>query len=69
MESLGKFFISIGLIMIFLGGFFVLGGKIGLGKMPGDIFIQRENFTFAFPIVSSLIISIILTILVNLLRK
>lgn len=69
MESLGKLFISIGLIMIFLGGVFVLGEKIGLGKMPGDIFIQKENFTLAFPIVSSLIISIILTIVLNLLRK
>jgi multisubunit Na+/H+ antiporter MnhG subunit len=58
-----------GLVLLIIGGILMLGGKIGLGKLPGDIFIKRGNFTFFFPIVSSIIISLILTILFNLFRK
>jgi len=69
MESFGKIFISIGLFMILLGGILILGEKFGLGKLPGDILIQKDNFTFFFPIVSTLIISLILTLLMNIFRK
>ena len=69
MDSFGKLFITIGLFMIVLGGILILGEKFGLGKLPGDIFIQRGNFTFFFPIVSTLIISLILTLLLNIFRK
>ena len=67
MGSFGKLFISIGLIII--GGIFLLGEKFGLGKLPGDIFIQKGNFTFFFPIVSTLIISLILTLILNLFKR
>lgn len=69
MESFGKVFITIGLFMIILGGILLLGEKFGLGKLPGDIFIQRGNFTFFFPVVSALIVSLILTLLLNIFRK
>jgi hypothetical protein len=69
MGSFGKLFISIGLIMIIIGGIFLLGEKFGLGKLPGDIFIQKGNFTFFFPIVSTLIISLILTLILNLFKR
>ena len=65
----GKTLIIMGLVLLIIGGILMLGGKIGLGKLPGDIFIKRGNFTFFFPIVSSIIISLILTILFNLFRK
>ncbi|WP_240663001.1 DUF2905 domain-containing protein [Acidilutibacter cellobiosedens] len=66
---MGKALIIMGLVLLIIGGILMLGGKIGLGKLPGDIFIKRGNFTFFFPIVSSIIISLILTILFNLFRK
>jgi len=69
MNSFGKLFVIIGLFMIVLGGILILGERFGFGKLPGDIFIERENFTFFFPIVSSLIISLILTLLLNIFRK
>mgnify|MGYP000896149553 CR=1 FL=1 len=69
MESFGKLFINIGLLMIIIGGIFLLGEKFGLGKLPGDIFIEKDNFTFFFPIVSTLIISLILTLILNLFRR
>ncbi|MBE6083335.1 DUF2905 domain-containing protein [Sporanaerobacter sp. PP17-6a] len=69
MPYMGKTLIIMGLVLLIIGGILMLGGKIGLGKLPGDIFIKRGNFTFFFPIVSSIIISLILTILFNLFRK
>ena len=50
-----------------MGLLMTLWGKIpGLGKLPGDIYIEKDNFTFFFPIVSCLVISVVLTVIVNL---
>lgn len=65
-NNFGKIFISIGIVLIIIGLFFTLGSKLGIGKLPGDIFYRKGNFTFYFPIVSSIVISIILTILLNI---
>lgn len=63
----GKMLMIFGGLLILVGAIFVVGTKfINLGRLPGDIFIQRGNFTFAFPIVSGIIISIVLTIILNL---
>ncbi len=43
--------------------------KFGIPRLPGDIFIQKDGFTFYFPIVTSIIVSILLTIILNMLRK
>ena len=69
MESFGKIFITIGIVLLLIGGVLLIGEKFGLGKLPGDIFIQKGNFTFFFPIVSSLIISLLLTLLLNIFRR
>jgi len=55
-----------GLIIAGIGLVLLFGGKLGLGKLPGDILIKKDNFTFYFPIVTSIIISIILTVLFNI---
>ncbi len=69
-ESFGKIIIGVGGFLILLGIFVYLTGRFfGLGRLPGDIFIQRENFTFYFPLATSIIISIILTVLFNLIRR
>jgi hypothetical protein len=47
-----------------------LVGKVPwIGKLPGDIYIKRENFTFYFPLATSIVISIILSLILWLLRK
>ncbi|HLR34202.1 MAG TPA: DUF2905 domain-containing protein [Tissierellales bacterium] len=69
MGYMGRTLIIIGLILLVLGGILILGQKFGLGKLPGDIFIQKGNFTFFFPIVTCIIISLILTIISNIFRK
>jgi ribose/xylose/arabinose/galactoside ABC-type transport system permease subunit len=69
MESLGKFIITLGVIFVIFGIVVMFLQKINipLGNLPGDIKIQRDNFTFYFPLGTSLFISILLTVLLNLL--
>lgn len=69
-SQFGKILISIGALMIFVGGVFLLINKVsGMGKLPGDIFIQRGNFTFYFPITTAILISIVLSIILNLVLR
>lgn len=62
----GKLLVIFGVILIAIGIFIHFGEKIGLGKLPGDIYYKKENFSFYFPVVSSIVISIILTIILNI---
>ena len=69
-ESLGKALLCVGLFILLLGLFLLLGGKIPfLGKLPGDIHIQRPGFRFHFPVVTCLLLSIVLTLVLNLLFR
>lgn len=69
MGYMGRTLIMIGLILLVVGIILILGQRFGLGKLPGDIFIQKGNFTFFFPIVTCIVISLILTIISNIFRK
>lgn len=63
-QHIGKFFIILGLIISAIGGLLLLSGNIPwLGRLPGDIIIQKKNFTFYFPLATCIIISLILTLL------
>jgi len=67
---LGKLLILLGVFIILVGVFLLVGEKIPwLGRLPGDIIIRKKNLTFYFPIVTSIVISIILTLLFTLFRK
>ncbi len=67
---MAKLLIMFGAILLLMGLFLLLIGKIPLfGKMPGDIYIKRGNFVFYFPIVTSILISILLTIILNLIIR
>lgn len=68
--SMGKVILLGGLILIILGLLMIAAGKIfNLGRLPGDIVIQRENFTFYFPLLSSIILSIILTVVLSIIFR
>lgn len=70
MESFGRLIIIFGVLMVIVGIIFSLFGKLPFfGKLPGDILIKRENFTFYAPIATSILVSIILTIILNLLSN
>ena len=70
LNPLGKILIFFGVILILVGGVILLAGRIPwIGRLPGDIFIQRKNFSFYFPIATSIIISIILTLIFSILGR
>jgi len=66
-DSLGRMLIFMGLIVVGIGVLLLIIGRVpGLGRLPGDIYIKREGFTFYFPLMSAIIISIVLSLLFNL---
>jgi len=69
LSGIAKMIIGIGAGLVLLGGVMLLLSKTGLGKLPGDIFIRRGNFTFYFPVVSMLLLSLILTIIANVIFR
>ena len=65
-SEFGKILITFGVILVIVGLIFTIGEKFGIGRLFGDIYYKKDNFSFYFPITTSIIISIILTILLNL---
>lgn len=61
-----KLLLTLGIAIVLLGLLWPLLAKLGLGRLPGDIHVEREGFRFHFPLTSSLLISIGLTALVAL---
>lgn len=68
-EGIGKILIISGIIFLVVGAVIILGGRLGLGKLPGDVVIKNQSFTFYFPIVTCIILSIILTIIFNIFSR
>lgn len=64
-----KFLLLLGFILILAGLFWPLVERSGLGRLPGDILIERENFTFYLPITTSILVSLALSILIWLFRR
>lgn len=64
--ELGRIILVIGIVLVVIGGLAAMGVRLPLGRLPGDIAIEGERGGFYFPIVTMLIISAILTILLNL---
>lgn len=68
--ALGKLLMLCGLGLLLLGALMTFGDKLGwLGRLPGDIRIERENFSFYFPLGSCLLLSAVLSLLLWLLRR
>ena len=66
---MGQILVLIGAVVTGMGLLLIALEKFGLPRLPGDIFIQKGNFTLYFPIMTMLVLSIVLTIIVNLFRK
>ncbi len=70
MPGIGRTLILLGVLLVIIGLGLIFADKIPyIGRLPGDIFIKREKFSFYFPLTTSIIISIILTILFSIFRK
>jgi uncharacterized membrane protein len=68
-SQLGRALIVLGLLLAVVGVAMVLGSKLGLGRLPGDIVVEKKGFRFQFPIVTSIVVSVVLSLLLNLLLR
>jgi len=70
MNEIGKFLILVGIITIVIGLILMFAGKIPfIGRLPGDIVIEKRNFVFYFPLGTSILLSIILSLIFYLLSR
>ena len=70
LNSIGRMLAAAGFFLLLAGLFLLLAGKVlPQGRLPGDIFWQKGNFTFFFPLATSLLLSLVLTLLLNLFRR
>ncbi len=69
-SGFGKILVFLGIILTAAGILFMFGAKIPwLGKLPGDIYIKKENFTFYFPLATSILLSIALSVIILLIGR
>ena len=66
MGQIGRVLLTVGVVMVIAGGIAILLGKIGVGSLPGDLSFRRGNTRIFIPIGTSILISVVLTILLNL---
>jgi hypothetical protein len=70
MQGMGKLLVILGMLLVVVGLALMFGDKIPfIGRLPGDIYVKKERFSFYFPLTTSIIISIILTILFSIFKK
>lgn len=64
MSPIPKMLVTIGIVLIVIGLLWQIGGRfLPIGKLPGDIIIKKENFTFYFPLMTSILLSILLSLI------
>ncbi len=70
MQGLGKLLIFIGIVFVVIGFLLIIFPKIPyIGKLPGDIYIKKDNFSFYFPLATCIILSIIISLILYFLSK
>jgi len=74
MADVGRMLVLLGVVLVVVGGMFWLGGAVGvkipfLGRLPGDIHVERGNWSFYFPLTTSILLSIVLTLILALLSR
>jgi hypothetical protein len=69
LESIGKLLLIMGGVIAAGGLILLFFGRFGLGRLPGDIVVQKERFVFYFPIVTMIVVSAVLTLLFTLLGR
>ena len=70
MKSLmSQLLITLGVVLVLAGLLWPVLHKLGLGRLPGDLAVEKENFSFYFPLATSIIVSLILTLLFWLFRR
>ncbi|MEX0431556.1 DUF2905 domain-containing protein [Spiribacter insolitus] len=64
-----KLLVTIGLVILISGLLWPVISKLGLGRLPGDILVRREGFTFYFPLATSIIVSVVVTLIIWWFRR
>jgi len=72
--DVGRMLVLLGVVLVVVGGVLWLGGAVGgklpfLGRLPGDIHVERGNWSFYFPLTTSILLSIVLTLVLALLSR
>ena len=65
---MSKIFITLGIILILIGILYPYLNNLGIGRLPGDIVIKKNNFNIYFPITSAIIVSIVITIILKIFK-
>jgi uncharacterized membrane protein len=68
-DSMAKWLIIIGIVLFVLGIAWPLLAKLGLGDLPGDIKLERKDYTFYFPVTTSILISLVITLVLWIFRR
>jgi hypothetical protein len=66
MGAVGRTVLVMGAVLVLIGVALIVGEKLGLGRLPGDIVIERKGFRISAPIATSILLSLVLTLLANL---
>ena len=66
---MAKWLITIGIVLVVLGVLWPVLAKLGLGSLPGDIKLERKGFTFYFPLTTSIVVSIVITVILWIFRR
>jgi hypothetical protein len=74
MADFGRLLVFLGIVLVAVGGVLWLSGAVGgkvplLGRLPGDIHIERGNWSFYFPLTTSILLSLVLTLVLALLSR
>jgi hypothetical protein len=69
MQDLGRILVISGVALLLAGGLILLFSRLGVARLPGDFILRRGNFTFYFPLATSIIVSIVLTLLFWFFRR
>ncbi|MBT9139868.1 MAG: hypothetical protein DDT30_00440 [Dehalococcoidia bacterium] len=69
MAQFSRYFILLGVTFLLIGLILAVGGRFNLGRLPGDIIVKRENFTFYFPVMTGVVLSILFSLLFKLYNR
>ena len=70
MGDVGRMLVVVGVVLVAVGVVLLVAGRIpGLGRLPGDIHVQRGNWTFYFPLATSLVLSVVLSLVFWLINR
>ncbi len=68
-SGMAKWLITLGIILVVLGVLWPLLAKLGLGSLPGDIRVERKGYSFYFPLTTSIVVSLVITLVLWIFRR